>query len=301
MATATITQPVQAEEALRARASRVRGAFRFVRRQPLGTFGLVVIAVLVIVAALANVIAPYDPLAQAQRSALMTPGTGHLAGTDQFGRDVLSRLIYGARVSLYVGIGAVLFAVVPATIIGILSAYFGGWFEYLVQRIVDAVQAVPGLILLIVIMSVLGVSLPHIVIALALPAAISESRIMRSATVQASRMDYVDAARALGATDVRIMFRHILPNIMSTIIIVASLGFGRFILAESTLSFLGYGIPPPAPSWGGMLAAEGRAYMFAAPWLLWAPAVALSLVVFGANMFGDALRDELDPRLRGTR
>lgn len=301
MATATVSQQVEYNRSAGAVSKRLRSASRFVRRQPLGTFGMLVIIVLVTVAALANVIAPFDPLAQAQRSALQAPGAEHFAGTDQFGRDVFSRLIYGARVSLYVGIGAVFFAVIPATIVGILSAYFGGWFEYLVQRLVDAVQAIPGLILLIVIMSVLGVSLPNIVIALALPASISESRIMRSATVSIASSDYVDAARALGAHDIRIMFRHILPNIMSTIIIVASLGFGRFILAESTLSFLGYGIAPPAPSWGGMLAAEGRAYMFAAPWLLWAPAVALSLVVFGANMFGDALRDELDPRLRGSR
>ncbi|MFA7249892.1 MAG: ABC transporter permease [Dehalococcoidia bacterium] len=279
----------------------VGGIFRFARRQPLGTFGALVILTLVLVAAFASVIAPADPLAQAQREALMAPGAAHLAGTDQFGRDIFSRLIYGARVSLYVGIGAVLLAVIPATIVGVASAFFGGTFDYLVQRVVDAVQAIPGLILLIVIMTVLGVSLTNIVIALALPASISESRVMRSATTQIANSEYVAAARALGATDARLMFRHILPNIVSPIIVVASLGFGRFILAESTLSFLGYGILPPAPSWGGMLAAEGRAYMFAAPWLLWAPAVALSLVVFGANMFGDALRDELDPRLRGTR
>ena len=166
--------------------------------------------------------------------------------------------------------------------------------------VVDAVQAIPGIILLIVIMTVLGVSLSHIVITLAIPAAISESRVMRSATVQINSSEYVSAARALGATDLRIMFQHILPNIVSPIIVVASLGFGRFILAESTLSFLGYGVPPPQPSWGGMLASEGRRYMFAAPHMFIAPAIALSSVVFGVNMFGDAMRDILDPRLRGS-
>lgn len=299
MAIATVPLPLDAIQP--SRPTGVRAVTRLIRRQPLGAFGAVIIVGLVIVAVLADVLAPADPIAQAQRSALLSPSAQHLAGTDQFGRDIFSRLIYGARVSLYVGIGAVVLALVPATIVGILSAYFGGVFDYLVQRVVDAVQAIPGLILLIVIMTVLGVSLSHIIIALALPASISESRVMRSATIQIAGSEYVAAARALGATDLRVMFRHILPNIVSPIIVVASLGFGRFILAESSLSFLGYGIVPPAPSWGGMLAAEGRAYMFAAPWLLWAPAVALSLVVFGANMFGDALRDELDPRLRGSR
>lgn len=279
----------------------MRAIARFARRQPLGAFGALMILALVLIAAFAGVISPADPLAQTQKDALLPPSAAHLAGTDQFGRDIFSRLLYGARVSLYVGILAVIGSVIPATIIGVLSAYFGGAFDYLVQRVVDAVQAIPGVILLIVIMTVLGVSLPNIVIALAIPAAISESRVMRSATVQITGSEYVAAARALGANDFRVMFQHILPNIVSPIIVVASLGFGRFILAESTLSFLGYGIVPPAPSWGGMLAKEGRSYMFAAPWMLWTPAAALSLVVFGANMFGDALRDELDPRLRGTR
>jgi peptide/nickel transport system permease protein len=199
-----------------------------------------------------------------------------------------------------VGVGAVVLALVPATIIGVLSAYIGGAFDYMVGRVVDAVQAIPGLILLIAIMVVLGGSITNVIIALAIPSMISDSRVTRGATMQVSRAEYVTAARALGATDLRLMSRHILPNITSPIIVIASLSFGQFILAEATLSFLGFGIQAPAPSWGNMLSAEGRAYMFAAPWLLWGPAIALSLVVFGANMFGDALRDVLDPRLKGT-
>ncbi|MBM3139515.1 MAG: ABC transporter permease [Candidatus Rokubacteria bacterium] len=276
-------------------------ARRFVRRKPLGAFGAAVILILIVVAVFAEVLAPADPIAQNQREALLGPSAKHLAGTDQFGRDVMSRLIHGARISLYVGVGATLLTLVPATVLGILSAYVGGAFDYLFQRVVDAIQAVPGLILLIAIVVVLGSNLFNIIVALSFGGAIVDSRVMRGATMQVSKADYVSAARVLGATDVRIMFQHILPNIMPPIIVLASLGFGQFILAEASLSFLGFGIQPPAPSWGNMLASEGRRYMYAAPWLLWAPAAALSLVVFGMNMFGDALRDVLDPRLRGVR
>lgn len=301
MATASAAQPLGAASdstnVVRKSAYIIR---RFIRRQPIGTVGAVIVMALVTFAVLAPVISPFDPLAQSQVDALLPPSALHLAGTDQFGRDMFSRLVFGARVSLYVGVGAVICSVVPGTIIGMMSAYFGGIFDYATQRVVDAVQAIPGIILLIVIMTVLGVSITNIIIALSIRAAISDSRVMRSATIQISASEYVFAARSLGASNLRLMVQHILPNITSPIIVVASLGFGRFILSESTLSFLGYGILPPAPSWGGMLASEGRAYMFAAPWMLWGPAIALSMVVFGANMFGDALRDELDPRLRSA-
>jgi len=273
----------------------------FFRRKPLGAFGAVVVVTLVTTAIFADVIAPYDPLAQNAAAALQPPGPSYLVGTDQFGRDLFSRLVHGARVSLFVGLGAVILSIVPGTMLGILSAYLGGTFDYFLQRVVDAFQAIPGVILLISIMVVLGGSIPNVIIALAIPASIRDSRIMRGASMSISRSEYVLAARALGASDARIMARHVLPNIASPIIVVASLGFGSFILAEATLSFLGFGVQPPAPAWGGMLSAEGRAYMFAAPWLLWGPAIALSLVVFGANMFGDGLRDVLDPRLKGTR
>ena len=273
---------------------------RFMRRKPLGAFGAIMLLALVLVAALANVLAPYDPISQNQSVALQGPSSSHWAGTDQFGRDVLSRLLHGARISLYVGVGATLLTLIPATMLGIFTAYVGGTTDYMIQRIVDAVQAIPGLILLIAIVTVLGSSLINIIVALAFGGAIVESRVMRGATMQISRSDYVQAARLLGATDIRIMLQHILPNIMPPIIVLASLGFGQVILAEASLSFLGFGIQPPAASWGNMLAAEGRRYMYAAPWLLWGPAVALSLVVFGVNMFGDAVRDVLDPRLRGV-
>lgn len=288
--------------------TRVLGAvLKFIRRKPLGAFGASVTLLLIITAVFADSIAQFDPLEQSQATALIAPNGTFWAGTDQFGRDMFSRLVYGARISLFVGVSAVLLGIAPGAILGILSAYLGGTFDYLVQRVVDAMQAVPGIILLISIMVVLGARFPNVpaqvivVIALAIPNAISESRVLRGASMQVSRTEYITAARAIGASDVRVMARHVLPNIVSPIIILASLSFGQFILAEATLSFLGFGVQAPAPSWGNMLSAEGRAYMFAAPWLLWGPAIALSFVVFGANMFGDALRDVLDPRLRGSR
>jgi len=280
---------------------------KFMRRKPLGAFGAAVTLTLILTAIFADSLAQFDPLEQSQATALIAPNSTFLAGTDQFGRDMFSRLVYGARISLFVGVSAVLLGIVPGTVLGVLSAYLGGTFDYLLQRVVDAIQAVPGIILLIAISIVLGTRFPNIpaqvivVIALAIPNAISESRVLRGASMQVSRSEYVTAARAIGATDVRVMTRHVLPNITSPIIILASLAFGQFILAEATLSFLGFGVQAPEPSWGNMLSAEGRAYMFAAPWLLWGPAIALSMVVFGANMFGDALRDVLDPRLKGSR
>lgn len=272
---------------------------RFARRKPLGAGGAAVIVLLILIAVGADVISPHDPLEHSP-ARLQGPSTENLVGTDQFGRDVLSRVIYGARTSLQVGVAATIFAMVPAVIIGMTSAYFGGWYDYSVQRFVDTIQALPGLILLVTILVILGAGMWNVIFALSFNSAIVGSRVMRGATMGVSNEMYVDAARAMGATHVRVMFRHLLPNIVPTVIVVYSLGFGNVILAEASLSFLGYGIPPPTPSWGGMLAADGRSYMFAAPWMLWGPTVALALVIFAVNMFGDAMRDVLDPRLRGA-
>jgi len=272
---------------------------KFVRRKPLGAFGALVTVLLVLVAIFADIIAPYGSLTHSAET-LQGPSAQHWLGTDQFGRDVLSRIIHGARVSLLVGVGVTLLGTIPALLLGLASAYFGGWVDYTVQRLVDAFQSVPYLIMLISIMVVLGPSLTNVIIALSFRRAIVESRVMRGATMGILNNTYIESARATGATDVRIMLRHLVPNIMPTLIVLGSIGFAGVILAEASLSFLGYGVPPPTPSWGGMLAADGRAYMFAAPWMLVAPTIALSITVFGVNMFGDALRDVLDPRLRGS-
>lgn len=272
----------------------------FVKRKPLGAFGLVVLVGLISTAALADIITPYGPLQQNTGAPLSPPSLQHLAGTDQFGRDMFTRLVHGARISLAVAVGATTLAVIPSTFIGMSSAYFRGKFDLIVQRLVDATQAIPGLILLITIVSILGGGLVNVILALGLPAAIRTSRVKRAAAMQVTGRDYVMAARSMGANDMRIITLHVLPNIMAPVIIVISLGFGGYILAESTLSFLGYGVPPPAPSWGGMLASDGRRYMYVAPHMFMGPAIALSVVVFGMNMLGDAMRDILDPRLRGS-
>lgn len=279
----------------------MRWVWRFSRRKPLGAFGGIVLILLIITAFFAEVIAPYGPLLQNTGAALEPPSLQHLAGTDQFGRDMFSRLIFGARTSLTVSVSVTILVTIPSVTLGIIMGYYRGWVDLVLQRVVDAVQAVPGLILLITIVSILGPGLWNVIFALAIPASITSSRLKRAATLQISGRDYVLAARSLGATTPHIMWWYILPNIMATVIVVMSLGFGGYILAESTLSFLGYGIPPPAPSWGGMLASEGRRYMYSAAHMFVAPALALSMVVFGVNMFGDAMRDVLDPRLRGSR
>lgn len=273
----------------------------FAKAKPLGAFGALILITMVLVAVFAKQIEPFDPITTNQRAALLSPGGDHLLGTDQFGRDILSRVIRGARISLYVGMGATLAAVVLATVIGVTSAYFGGVVDYVVQRFVDAVQAVPALILLISVLVILGPSITNVMLALAFRASVTTSRVVRGASLGVLANAYIDAARVLGASNIRMMVRHIVPNIIPPVIILATVQFGGAILAEASLSFLGYGVPPPNPTWGGMMSAEGRAYMLAAPWILIAPAVALSLVVFSVNMLGDALRDRLDPRMRGTR
>jgi peptide/nickel transport system permease protein len=251
-------------------------------------------------AVFADLIAPYGSAEQNTGAALADPSRDHLVGTDQFGRDLFTRLVYGARISLQVAVGATVLSIVPATMLGMASAFFKGAFDAIVQRLVDAVQSVPALILIIAIVVILGAGVWNIVLALAIRSAIVNSRVMRGATLQVTGRDFVTAATAIGASPARIMARHVLPNIAAPIIIVVSLGFGNFILAEAALSFLGYGVPAPAPSWGGMLSGDGRSYMYSAPHMFIGPAVALSLVIFGVNMFGDAVRDVLDPRLRGS-
>ena len=270
------------------------------RRKPLGAFGGAVCAALLLIAIFAPIVAPFDPLETNSAERLKGPTSMHWSGTDQFGRDIYSRLVWGARTSLYVGIAVTVVSTIPAIIMGLMGAFYGGWVDYALGRVVDVIQAIPQLVLLIAIMVVLGPSMFNVIMALSFRRAITERRVLRGATLSLSNQTYVEAARCLGATNWWIMMRYLLPNIMPTVIVLSSIGFGGVILAEASLSFLGFGIPPPWPSWGGMLAADGRAYMFAAPWMLFGPAIALSVVVYGVNMFGDSLRDVLDPRLRGT-
>ncbi len=274
---------------------------RLIRTKPLGLIGAVLVLVMVVAAIGAPLIAPYDYTEIVASERLKAPSLTYFFGTDNLGRDMFSRILQGARISLFVGFSAVVLATTAATLIGIASAYFGGWFDTIAQRIVDAGQALPGLILILTIMALLGTGTVNVILAIAFGSAVSGSRIIRSAALSIKAQPYIEAARTLGAADGRIIFQHILPNVMAPALTLATLGLGGAILAESSLSFLGFGVPPDVPTWGGMLSGAGRRFMLQAWWMAFFPGLILSLAIFGFNMLGDALRDLLDPRLRGSR
>lgn len=272
----------------------------FCRRKPLGALGGVIVVSLLVMAGFAEWIAPYAYDQQLAGSRLKPPGREFVLGTDNIGRDVFSRIVYGARVSVTVGFLTVLLGNTVAAIIGITSGYFRGRYDIVVQRLVDAWQSFPYLIIILSLLAVLGPGMLNVILALSILVAAGTSRVVRSATLSVVEHPYIEAARAMGAGHLRVIVRHVLPNVTATIVVVATIGLGGVILAESALSFLGYGVPPPHPSWGSMLSGSGRTYMYSAPWIAIWPGVAISLVVFGFNMLGDALRDVLDPRLRGS-
>nr|WP_255440759.1 ABC transporter permease [Caenimonas sedimenti] len=246
-------------------------------------------------------ISPYgfNDIAPAER--LLAPSWEHWFGTDNLGRDVLSRCIHGAQLSVIIGCSAAALATLISAVVGIVSGYFGGKLDMLTQRFVDAWMSFPDLIILIVVVSVIGPGMPQIIGTLALLLGIGGSRIVRSSVIGAREQMYVHAAQSTGASSLRILLRHILPNVLPPIIVLFTTRVGTVILAESGLSFLGLGVPPPAPTWGSMLSGGGRTYMFQGPWLALAPGLCLTAVVYATNVFGDALRDLLDPRMRGSR
>jgi peptide/nickel transport system permease protein len=250
-------------------------------------------------AVFANQIAPYS-YEQSIRGARMKPPSAQFwMGTDNISRDVWSRVVYGARISVTVGFATVALATLIATAIGVSSAYLGGAYDIVVQRVVDAWMSFPALVVILSLIAALGPGLLNLILALSILGAASASRVIRGAALSVIANPYVEAARALGAGHLRIVMRYVLPNVLATILILSTIGLGTVILAESGLSFLGFGIPPPYPSWGGMLSGSGRSFMYYAPWMAVFPGAAISLAVFGFNMLGDALRDVLDPRLRG--
>ncbi len=272
---------------------------RLVKEKPLGTVGLVITLLLLFTGIFADFLAPYGMNEMFGGDLLTAPSARFWLGTDNLGRDMLSRIIFGARISVITGLAATTIAALFSIVIGIVSGYNGGKLDLIVQRFVDSWMCFPSLIILMVIISLLGPGMLQVIVTLGMSSGIRGSRIIRGAVIGIKENVYVEAARAIGCPTSRILLQHILPNIMAPIIIMFSTAVPGVILAEASLSFLGYGIPPPAPSWGGMLSGSGRTYMFKAPWMAIWPGLALSTVVYGVNMFGDAVRDLLDPRLRG--
>jgi peptide/nickel transport system permease protein len=270
----------------------------FIRRRPLGAIGAAIILVMVALAASANWLAPYDPLETDYGAMLAAPSGQHWLGTDAFGRDVLSRIIYGSRTALFVGLGASLLGATIGSLIGVASAYFGGRVDLFVQRIMDVFFAFPVIILALAVVAVLGTGAGNVILAIATPMIPRCARVVRASALAVREMPYVDAARASGFGHRRIILRHMLPNVMAPILIMATAFLGEAILLEASLSFLGLGVQEPTAAWGLML--RGAAVQFAesAPWMAIFPGLAISLAVFGFNLFGDSLRDALDPRLR---
>jgi len=271
---------------------------RFACRKPLGAAGAAIVLALLLMAAFAEVIAPYDYDETIRGARMSAPSLRHWLGTDNLSRDLWSRIVYGARVSVTVGFGAIALGTALATLVGLSSGYVGGVYDLLLQRFVDAWMSFPYLIIALSVMAVLGPGLLNVVLSLALVVAAASSRVIRGATIAATHQSYLESGRAIGCGDARLVLRYVLPAVLPTIIVLATISLGGVILAESALSFLGFGVPPPYPSWGAMLSGSGRTYMFRAPWMAIWPGVAISLAVFGFNMLGDALRDALDPRLR---
>ena len=272
----------------------------FVTRKPLGAFGAGVAILLMLVAVFAPLISNHDPYSTSNAHRYASPGTDYFLGGDHLGRDVFSRLIYGARISLYVGIVASFVGCTIGLAVGVLSVHFGGITDLVVQRIIDAMIAFPTLILAIAIMAALGSSLNNVVIALSIVYIPSTARILRSQAMAIKEMDYILAARAVGVGHMRVMIRHMVPNLMALYLVIVTFHLGGAIIAEASLSFLGVGTPIDVPSWGGMLSGAASQYVALAPWLAVFPGMAIAIVVFSWNVLGDALRDVLDPRLRGT-
>jgi peptide/nickel transport system permease protein len=287
--------PVEATPRTEGVWSRIR---YFAAGYPLGVVGAAIMAVLVFAAVFAGFITVYSPITTNSAISLVPPSDAHLFGTDAMGRDIYSRIVFGARISLAVGLGSTFLGCALGVVLGLASGYLGGWVDLVVQRIVDVLQAMPLLVLALVMAAALGPALSNTIVAIAIPLIPYAARVIRSNTLTLREQPFVEAARAVGMSEFRIAVRHVLPNTLAPLIVIATAQLGAAILTEASLSFLGLGVPEPYPSWGRMLSDSAAEYARTAPWLVIFPGVAISLAVFGTNLFGDALRDMLDPRLR---
>jgi peptide/nickel transport system permease protein len=274
----------------------MREALYYARRYPLGVAGAIILIVFVLTAIFANVVAPFDPLSTNAKASLAPPSGTYLMGADVMGRDVLSRMIHGARISLAVALGATIIGSGLGAMLGLASGYLGGWFDLISQRVAEIMQSLPLLVMALVITASLGPSLVNTIIAIAIPLVPNVARVIRANVLSLRELNYVEAARAVGMGQARIALVHVFPNTLAPLIVLATAQLGSTILTEASLSFLGLGVPEPYPSWGRMLSESAAEYIRSAPWLVIFPGIAISLVVFGANLFGDALRDVLDPR-----
>jgi peptide/nickel transport system permease protein len=295
---ATVTERIAHVEEAPVVISRGRALLTALKRKPLGAASAALIVTIVLLAIFADVLSPYDPLATQPEIRLKAPSWEHPFGTDDIGRDVLSRVIHGARISLWVGLLAVGIGTAVGMVIGLVCGYCEGRVDLVFQRVMDAIQAIPGLVLALAIVSVLRPNTTNAMLAIAIVIIPGNSRIVRGAVMSAKQNRYVEAAQAIGCRHPRIILGHILPNVTAPILVIASIWLGNAILIEATLSFLGVGTQPPTPSWGLMLSSTGRAFMEQAPWLAIFPGLAISLAVLGFNLFGDTLRDAWDPKLR---
>ena len=269
-------------------------------RSPVGSASAVVIALLALSALFAPLVAPFDPIA-ISLDKFQSPSFTHPMGTDNLGRDVFSRVVYGSRISLYVAFLAATSGTLVGCCLGLISGFFGGWFDLVAQRVVDAMLAFPGLVLAMALVAVLGPSTTNGLLAISIVIIPGNSRVIRSAVLSVKESTYIEAAYSIGASPLRVMLRHILPQVFAPILILISTVLGAAILIETALSFLGLGTQPPDPSWGQMLSGSGREYMEQAPWLAIFPGLAISVTVLSFNMLGDVVRDVLDPRLRGSQ
>ncbi len=270
----------------------------FARRRTLGALGAVVIMLMILIALLAGVIAPYDPLETSFLDQLKPPSTQFLLGTDTFGRDVLSRLIYGSRTALKIGFGAAFVGASIGALLGVMSAYFGGTIDLLLERLMDVLISFPLLVLALAVVSALGNNDTNVIVAITIPIIPRVARVIRASALSIRQMPFIEAARCIGATHGQIMLRHMLPNVMAPYLILVTAFLGQAMLSEAALSFLGLGVAEPTPAWGLMLRGASVQFVERAPWLAIAPGAALSMAVFAFNLLGDSLRDALDPRLR---
>ena len=298
MASVAASAPTATVEDFQKKPSRLAALLGFSRRNPLGAAGALIVLIMVVMAAFAEFLSSYDPTANDFAAMLSAPDREHWLGTDQFGRDLFTRIIHGARTALLVGFISAFVGATLGLLLGVASAYYGGWFDMILQRVMDVLMAFPLIILALAVVAIFGTGTANVIIAITIPVVPRCARVVRASALAIREMPYVDAARACGFSDWRIISRHMLPNVMAPYLIVMTATVGQAILTEASLSYLGLGVQEPVAAWGLMLRGGATEYAESAPWVAIYPGLAITLAVFGFNLFGDAIRDELDPKLK---